>query len=134
MANQWQLSLKGVDEIVQRVVQLPNQAESIINTALKAGSGDVAMKRIEGKTPISREQLRKGHRHANGSAPYKVTYENLGFIIRPKKKFEYLKYPDLGIGTSKGNAPRQFLRNGLDDATPKIKEQLLAALDAKLMK
>ncbi|BDP73063.1 hypothetical protein EfmAA96_08480 [Enterococcus faecium] len=48
------------------------------------------------------------------------------------RKFEYLKYPDLGIGTSKRNQPDEFMRRGLGLALDPITELLISVLRFKL--
>ena len=138
MSNQWEMKMTGVDELLSRFEQMPTIAERVTNEVLRAKSGKTAVTEIDSGTPISSGKLRNGHRHAHGAKPYSIHNENLGFIIRPKKvsktEFEYLKYPDLGIGTSVGNAPRNFMRNGLDRSVPTIHDQIIEALDENLMK
>lgn len=134
MANSWEMKFDDMDDLLEKIERIPNESEEIINSVLKSQSGDTAVTGIDSKTPISKVQLRRGHRHAKGSNEYRIEYKNLGFIVRPKKRFEYLKYPDLGIGTSQHNAPQEFLKRGLDASVPKIKQQLLQAIDEKLMK
>lgn len=130
--NQWEMKLSGIDELIKRMEKLPNRSEQVINNELKVTAGPLAIRNIDKITPVSKGSLRKSRKHAKGSNEYQVTYTNLGFVIRPKKKFNYLKYPDLGIGTSSANAPQAFLKSGLDKSVNKIRDNLLVALDQTL--
>lgn len=133
-ASDWDVDFSGFDVLLERCQKLPDRAEKIINETLRNESGPTAVKAIDSDTPVSKTGLRQGHRHAKGANEYQVSYNNLGFVVRPKKKFDYLKYPDLGIGTSINNAPQNFLNTGLNKSVVKIVDQLVAALDNNLMK
>ena len=52
----------------------------------------------------------------------------MGFTIRPKRAFEYIKYPDLAIGTSHRNREKMFMKKGLDRSTPKIVDDLTTSV------
>lgn len=60
----------------------------------------MAMENIQENIPLS---PRKNKKHAKTSSSLTVKHENMGFTIRPKRAFEYIKYPDLAIGTSNRN-------------------------------
>lgn len=129
-ADSWQLKINGMDTLLKKIKQIPDDSETVINKTLQNESGKTTITAIDIGTPISKKSLTRTHKkHAKGSDEYKIVYENLGFKIRPQKKFNYVKYPDLGIGTSQHNVPRNFMRNGLDRSTPKIRQQLMKAVD-----
>lgn len=130
MANTWELTIQGHDELLVKMEKYSSESERIINQVLNDEGSDIAVKKIEPLIPVSAEQLRRGHKHAKFSSPLKVEHINLGFIIRPKKKFEYLKYPDLGIGHSKNNQPEEFMKRGLTVALDPITEKMLKGFDA----
>lgn len=129
MSNSWELTINGHDELLVRMEKYSSQSERIINQVLKERGSDIAIKKIEQIIPVSEEQLRKGHKHAKFSNPLQVEHINLGFIVRPKKKFEYIKYPDLGIGHSQNNQPEEFMKRGLSMALEPITEELLKGFD-----
>lgn len=129
MENHWMLHLKGHNQLLVTMQKYSSESERIINRVLKEEGAALAMKEIVARIPVSNEQLRKGHRHAKFSDPLTVKYINLGFIIRPNKKFEYIKFPDLGIGRSVGNEPEEFMQRGLAIALDPITEALLKGFD-----
>lgn len=129
MADRWEVTLKGQDALLIKMQTYSQKSEQIINDTLKKVGGDIATDKITNFIPVSAEQLRSGHRHAKSSKPLTVTYFNLGFRVKPKGNFEYLKYPDLGIGTSKKNTPQEFMRRGLEIALDPITDELMRAFD-----
>lgn len=129
-ANSWELTIKGHDELLVKMEKYSSDSERVINDVLKQRGSDIALTKIEPLIPVSEEQLRKGHKHAKFSSPFQVEHINLGFIIRPKNKFEYIKYPDLGIGRSKNNQPEEFMKRGLSIAIDPITEELLKGFDS----
>lgn len=129
-ANSWELTIKGHDELLVKMEKYSSESERVINDVLKQRGSDIALTKIEPLIPVSEEQLRKGHKHAKFSKPLQVEHINLGFIVRPKKKFEYIKYPDLGIGRSVNNQPEEFMKRGLQIALDPITEELLKGFDS----
>ena len=125
----WSLTLKGHDELLVKMEKYSSESERVINQVLRNRGSDIAVKKIEELIPVSEEQLRKGHKHAKFSSPLQVEHINLGFIVRPKKKFDYLKYPDLGIGHSKNNQPEEFMKRGLQIALDPITDELLRGFE-----
>lgn len=129
MAGKWEVSLVGQDALLVKMKNYASQSETVINQVLKETGGQTAVDKITNLIPISPEQLRQGHRHAKSSKPLTVQHFNLGFRVRPKKNFDYLKYPDLGIGTSKMNQPQEFMQRGLQMAVSPITEALIRGFD-----
>lgn len=127
--NGWELKINGYDELLFRMEKYSSESERLINEALKSEGAKLASNNITKIIPISKEQLRRGHQHARNSRPLKETFVNLGFTVRPTKKFEYLKYPDLGIGTSIKNKPADFMGRGLGLSLDQITILLIRQFD-----
>ncbi|WP_180235261.1 hypothetical protein, partial [Bacillus cereus] len=53
---------------------------------------------------------------------------NLTIILKPKPKFQYLVFPDLGVGTSIKNAPQRFMERGVERETNQSIEECNKAL------
>lgn len=119
-ANDWTIEFKDIDKLVENISKIPNKSEQVINTTLKSKSAPMAMNSIQVDIPVSP----KTKRHAHSNKALQVKYGNLEFTIRPKRSFDYIKYPDLGIGTSKNNPPKHFMKKGLQKAEPKIVKDL----------
>lgn len=128
-ANDWSVEFNDVDHLIQKIEQIPNRSESILNNTLRSKSAPMAINSIQPDIPISSWKgrvLKK--KHARNYNSLTVKHGNLEFTIRPKPSFNYIKYPDLGIGTSKNNEPKQFMKKGLDQAVPGIMSDLTNAV------
>ncbi len=124
-ANSWNVDFVPLDHLIDNLSKLPKRSEDILNRTIKNRSGQNTIKSIVKDVPISDVKRRITQRkHAKSSNPLKVDYINLGFRIRPKPRFDYLKYPDLGIGTSIKNDPKEFMRKGMEAEIPAITEDL----------
>ncbi len=123
-SNDWSMDLGSIDQLLNNIQKIPNRSEKVINEALRAKGAPKAMSNIQEGIPVSP----KKKQHAHDNKALNVQYGNLEFKIRPKKTFDYIKYPDLGIGTSKHNQPKNFMKKGLDKAAPKIVDDLSNAV------
>lgn len=125
MAASWNVDFKEFDRLENKLKQIPNESEKIVNNYLHNKGMLHTMDTIRPLIPISTWKgrvVRK--RHARDNESLRNTTFNLGFTIRPKKAYDYLKYPDLGIGTSQRNLPIEFMANGLEKSTPKLVDEL----------
>ena len=127
--SRWEVTLVGQEALLVKMQSYASKSEETINRVLKESGGQLAVDKITNLIPVSSEDLRRGHRHAKSSKPLNVQYFNLGFRVRPKKSFEYIKYPDLGIGTSRRNQPQDFMQRGLQIAVDPITEALIRGFD-----
>ena len=127
--SRWEVTLVGQDALLVKMQSYASKSEETINRVLKESGVQLAVDKITNLIPVSSEDLRRGHRHAKSSKPLNVQYFNLGFRVRPKKSFEYIKYPDLGIGTSRRNQPQDFMQRGLQIAVDPITEALIRGFD-----
>ncbi|PTY79621.1 hypothetical protein B5V89_05085 [Heyndrickxia sporothermodurans] len=118
------MDFPDVDRLVESISKIPNRSETVINNTLRAKGAPKAMDSIQPIIPLSR----KKKKHARDSKALAVKHGNLEFTIRPKRAFEYIKYPDLGIGTSKRNRPKKFMEKGLDKAASRIVDDLADAV------
>ncbi|EOH96385.1 hypothetical protein [Enterococcus pallens] len=136
-ATSWSVDFVELDKLIKNMQQIPDESETVINNTLKNTSGKRTVKTIIQGMPLSGVINRiTTKRHAAQSQSLNITHENLGFIIRPKKNFEYLKYPDLGIGTSIKKSPQEFMRKGMEQEVPEItddlNQELLKMINKKL--
>ncbi|MED4492829.1 HK97-gp10 family putative phage morphogenesis protein [Heyndrickxia coagulans] len=135
MASNWDIDFTDVDNLIKKVEQIPNRSEKVINETLKIKGSPLAMQKIQEGIPVSTWKGRVlNKKHARDSKALNVKHGNLEFTIRPKKQFEYIKYPDLGIGTSKRNPPKEFMRGGLEKARQPIINDLTSAVENEINK
>jgi hypothetical protein len=126
----WVMELSGVDELFQKLEQIPSLSESVINDRLHTFAAPLAMQTIQNRIPTSK----KNKAHARMSNALTVKHDNLQFTIRPRPKFNYIKYPDLGIGTSKRKEPKHFMNSGLTAVRGRISADLNIAVDNEINK
>ncbi|MEC1778402.1 HK97-gp10 family putative phage morphogenesis protein [Schinkia azotoformans] len=132
--NDWEIDFGDVEELVEKLKKMPDESEKVINDVIHNDGIKIATEEIQPEIPVSKWRNRvRNKKHARDNKnPQSSKKENLAFTIRPQKKFEYLKYPDLSIGTSKNKQPKRFMKKGLDKASPKIIEKLNEKIDEKI--
>ncbi|MED2584574.1 hypothetical protein P4201_30205, partial [Bacillus thuringiensis] len=60
--------------------------------------------------------------------------ENLTLTLKPKSKYRYLVFPDLGLGTSKKKAAKKFMERGVDKKVDYSIEELNKSLIEEINK
>lgn len=128
-SSEWTVEFPDVDKLLDMIKQIPNRSEKVINESLRATGGPWSNQNIQQRIPIS--EKRKMHAH---NYKLRVNYENLGFTVRPAPRFNYIKYPDLAIGTSVNNPPKRFMRKGLEAAMPRISQEINKAVGNEINK
>lgn len=127
--TEWEVEFAPIDKLIDQMKQIPERSEKVMNDVLHKKSNKETIRSITEGIPISKVKHRiLNKKHAKTSHPLSVKNENLGFSIRPKKTYDYLKYPDLGIGTSIKNQPQRFMRKGMEREVETITEDLTIAL------
>lgn len=129
-SSAWVMDTSGMDDLFAKIEQIPNRSEGIINSRLRAFAGPLAVETIVPLIPVSKRKKM----HARFSNPLQVKYNNLQFTVRPRPKFNYIKYPDLAIGTSIGKDPVNFMRRGIALAKSRMVADLTAAVDQEINK
>ncbi|WP_431030053.1 HK97-gp10 family putative phage morphogenesis protein [Lysinibacillus sp. LZ02] len=121
--------MSELDTLFRQMKRIPGRSETIINGVLRGEGAQMVMDEIQPNIPLS--PLRK--KHARTSKALTAKHGNLEFTIRPKRSFEYIKYPDLAIGTSHMNEPRNFMKKGLDKQTPQIIVKMLEGINEEII-
>lgn len=123
--NYWQVDFGRIEDLVEKIKLIPNKSERVINKTLVSKGIPLAEEEIQPTIPVSHWKNQViDKKHARDTKALVSERGNLQFTTRPKPKFNYLKYPDLAIGTSHKNHPQYFMKKGLDKAAPKIKDEL----------
>ncbi|MCQ6531143.1 hypothetical protein [Bacillus mycoides] len=134
-ANSWSVEFGDMEALENKLKQIPEKSEQALNTFLHRDGVNLAVESIQPKIPVSTWKGRvRNKRHAKDEEALTNRELNLGFTIRPTTRFNYIKYPDLGIGNSIKNRPQKILERGLQTAKPKISEGLHAELDRVIQK
>lgn len=117
----WTIDFKDIEKLEEKMKKIPGESEKVLNAVLHGDGIDITMENIQPNIPISTWKNRvRNKKHARNYKALTSTKSNLEFTVRPKPSFDYLKWPDLGIGTSIRNKPKEFMAEGLEKATPKI--------------
>jgi len=125
-ANQWQVDFGDISALEEKLKQIPNKSEKVINKTLESKGIPMAEREIKPDIRISKwgDRVRTKKHARDAKSPFSSQQGNLEFITRPKTKYNYLKYPDLAIGTSHKKEPQAFMKKGLEKAAPKIMDEL----------
>lgn len=129
MCAKWSVDFADVDKLTELISKIPNKSEEIINKTLENKTVPLAKKNIEKRINLSKnwkgQLLNKNH--AQTSGPFVAKMSNLGFELVSKPKFNYLIFPDQGVG--KNNKTKQdFMLLGLEESTTEIVEMLEEAV------
>lgn len=123
--NSWQIDFGDISSLEEKMKQIPDKSERVINKTLEKKGIPKAEEEIQRTIPISKWKGRViNKKHARDVKALTSKKGNLQFTTRPRTKYNYLKYPDLAIGTSHKNKPKKIMKKGLDKAAPKILEEL----------
>lgn len=133
-SNSWEIDFSQVDSLVEKMLQIPNRTEAVMNDVIHNYGIQMVIEDIQPDIPISswKNRVRQKKHARNISNPQTSTKYNLVFTVKPKPKYSYLKFPDLAIGNSSKNSPAHFMRNGLSKAAPKILDRLNRRLDEEI--
>lgn len=115
-------------KLEEKLKQIPTHTEKTINDVLHKTGVRIATDHIVSRMPISK----KKKKHARNSNPLTSVNFNLGFELKPKKRFNYLVFPDRALGTSHQKRPQEFMEKGLDLSTRKIIEEINEEIDRKI--
>ncbi|MED2125450.1 hypothetical protein P4V88_05855 [Bacillus thuringiensis] len=111
MSANFSVDTSQFDTLQRNVERLPNEAEKVINETLKVNVSPVLEKSILGLMPISNRNKKHAKLYKSLNLDNK---ENLTITIKPKAKYRYLVFPDLGLGTSKKKAAQKFMEHGVE--------------------
>ncbi|ELD3651751.1 hypothetical protein QJJ55_002996 [Listeria innocua] len=125
MCAKWSVDFADVDKLTELISKIPNKSEEIINKTLETKAVPLAKQNIEKRINLSKnwkgQLLNKNH--AQTAGPFVAKMSNLGFELVSKPKFNYLIFPDQGVG--KNNKTKQdFMLLGLEESTAEIVEML----------
>lgn len=131
MCANYDVDFSTFETLQNNIKKLPDVAETVINKELGSKIAPIFEKSILGLVPISDRDKphAKLYKSLNAS-----TKENLTLTIKPKTKYAYLVFPDLGIGTSKRRSPLNFMKHGVDKKAEQAAEELNKALIEEINK
>lgn len=128
MANTFTSDNKQFNNLVKSLNGYGAEVESALNEYVHNEAPQKIKPAIEGLIPVSdRSKV-----HARHSAPFgRQQNFNLAVKLITSKEFNYLVFPDEGLGTSKGKAPLDFTGRGLDAEMPVLIDEMSQLLQEK---
>ena len=124
MANEiFTIEQKQFNELVKRVSEYGTGAEEAINTYVHNEAPQKIKPQIVGLVPVSD----RSKKHAKYSAPFgRQENYNLAVKVITSKEFNYLVFPDEGLGSSHKKPPLDFTGRGLEAALPTLIDEMSA--------
>ena len=114
-----------VNRLIESIQNFQGSAEDAISEYLKNDLPGIAKPSIQSLIPVSD----RNKAHARTSAPFTEDMEGkLSIYIHTKKQWHYLYFPDEGEGTSKGQAPHDFMSEGMEKKYDTLVNGLLDSL------
>lgn len=129
----FEINTEQLKELEKKIAQLPNEAEKVINDYLHSEGAELGITAIKKEMPKSNRKKRaKGQprTHAKESDSLDFIKRNLGFVVKSKKRFNYLVFPAMGLGTSYRKKPNDFMNRGLNKIVPTV----ISELEKKIIK
>ena len=128
MANTFTSEHKDFNNLVKSLSGYGADVENALNEYVHNEAPQKIKPSIEGLIPVSdRNKV-----HARNSAPFgRQENYNLAVKLITSKEFNYLVFPDEGLGTSKGNSPLDFTGRGLEAEMPVLIDEMTQLLQEK---
>lgn len=130
MSVRFEIDAEEIENLGEKMKMIPDETEQVINDYLHQEAIDEVKRNIIFRMPISKVAKKKPH--AKLSKSLNDTRFNLGFEIKPYPRFRYLVFPDQALGTSRNNAPQEFMEKGLEQSTVNIIRRLNEKIDNKI--
>lgn len=130
MANEtFTLNDKQFNEVLKETQKRGTEVESVLNKYIHTEAPEKIKPSMAGLVPVSDRQKT----HAKYSAPFGRQEDyNLAVKIITDKEFNYLVFPDEGLGTSVNNAPQDFTGRGLEAVTSSLIDEMIDEIMKKL--
>ncbi len=114
-----------VNKLIQAIQAYEDNAEDAIGDYLENKVPKIVKPSIQNLIPVSDRKKK----HARSSAPFTEDMEGkLSVYIHTKKQWHYLYFPDEGEGTSKGQAPHDFMVEGVEQKYDTLVNGILDSL------
>lgn len=128
MANTFTSEHKEFDNLVKSLSGYGAEVESALNEYVHSEAPRKIRPAIEGLVPVSdRNKV-----HARNNAPFgRQENYNLAVKLITSREFNYLVFPDEGLGSSAGKTPLDFTGRGLEAEMPVLIDEMSQLLQEK---
>ena len=131
MSVKFEIDYSQIEELEEKMKQIPENVENIINTYLHKEGVERTTKDITSLINVSRPTNGKSKRHARNSKWSKSEKDNLGFTLKSRGVYDYLVFPNEGRGP-RNPLEQKFMERGLKKSTPHVLQGLNEVLDLKI--
>lgn len=130
MANEtFSSDYKQIIELSQQMGATGAEVENILNNYIHNAAPDIIKPSMTGLVPVSD----RDKKHAKFNEPFgRQENYNLAVKIITSKEFNYLVFPDEGLGKSVNNSPLDFTGRGLDATLPQLADEMTEQVKSML--
>lgn len=121
------IDFSGSEKLLEALKAVPRNVEEELNKFLKVRGTKRVIEEIVGIMPVSSQK----NPHAKDSNPLTFKMAHLGFTITTKPKFNYLIFPNDGIGRSNPTA-QKFFETGVAQSENPLLDEVLEVISKQL--
>lgn len=114
--------------IIDKLNDLPDQAENIINEIIWNQGATLIQRNITNILPVSGRTWTGKAKSAKSSKPFQNKSENLGVVVKTKSKYNYLYFPNDGMNTKNHRGNQQFMKKGAENSTDTIVDMIVSEI------
>lgn len=132
MANEtFNVELAAFNDLLSRLSRQGAEVENTLNEYLHNEAAEKIKPAIYDFIPVSD----RNKKHAQNNAPFgRQENYNLAVKVITSKEFNYLVFPDEGLGTSRVNIAQNFTGRGLEAVQPELIDDMTAKITDRFMK
>ncbi|MCQ2479029.1 MAG: hypothetical protein MJ120_00205 [Clostridia bacterium] len=126
MANEtYKLDYSDISDLMRELTSRGAKVEPVLNTYIHSTAPNIIKPSMTALVPVSD----RNKKHAKSSNPFGRQEDfNLKVKIITSKPFNYLVFPDEGLGTSYNHAPQNFTGRGLEKVLDRMAEEMTEQL------
>lgn len=128
MSVEFNLDDSSVKELFDKVAQLPERGEQIINEVLWNEGAEEIVDGITVLLPSSGRKWKGKKRAAKVGKPFTHINANLEITVKTKSSYGYLYFPDDGTNTKRHQGEQYFMLRGTENKASTIMTSCLREL------
>lgn len=128
MSVEFNLDDSSVKELFDKISQLPERGEQIINEVLWNEGAEEIKTGITALLPVSGRKWKGKKRAAKVGKPFKHINANLEVTIKTTNSYGYLYFPDDGTNTKRHQGEQYFMLRGTENKASTIMTSCLKKL------
>lgn len=129
MSAEFNVNYEQIQKLQDAIIAYGDGAEDIINDFLANEANDMFQESIVELIPVSD----RNKKHAkNSNALVGENIQNLVLYIHTKTPYNYLYFPDEGVGTSKNNEAQNFMQYGVNREADNVINEIIERLQTNL--